>query len=170
MTPSTRSSLTIKAIVAMDDARVIGVKGGLPWKLPGDMKRFAALTKGHSVVMGRKTFDSLPPKFKPLPERKNIVISRSLKTLSGAEVWGLPDECIRHYRDHPELLPSSTLWIIGGDQIYKETIAEWDEVYLTRVPGVHEGDAWFPAFEERFELVSEEMGEGCTFLQYRARR
>ncbi len=155
----------------MDESRVIGLKGDLPWKLPEDMKHFAALTKGHAVLMGRTTYDSLPPKFKPLPGRKNIVISRSVTTLSGeneqgVELWKDIESCLAHYRSGKGALSTDTLWIIGGASIYEATMPFWDGIELTKVHGTHAGDRWFPKFEDKFQLVSSTKEERCTFERY----
>ena len=161
--------IKICAIAAMDSGRVIGNAGGIPWHIPEDMKHFSRLTRGHTVLMGRKTYQSLPDRFRPLPERKNLVISRGASAdafFPGAEIWNDPKECIEAYRNGRAEIQGQYLWIIGGEQIYRQTVAWWDEVYLTRVLGNNEGDAFFPAFEDQFELLSEERHQGFIFEQY----
>jgi dihydrofolate reductase len=159
--------MKIAAIAAMDEGRVIGIKGQLPWQLPEDMKHFSTLTKGHAVLMGVATYQSLPEKFRPLPGRKNIVLARPRVEIPGIEVWDSLEQCIDHYRSGAGKLPSEMLWVIGGAQIYRATRPYWDEVYLTAVPGQHEGDAFFPEFEADFELLSEEKAHACTFKVFR---
>jgi len=163
------AELKVCAIVALDETRVIGIDGKLPWHIPEDMKRFSKLTTGHSVLMGRKTYDSLPPKYRPLPGRKNIVISRSFEGPEGVDVWSSPTECLRHFRRRPETLPSPLLWVIGGAQIYKETKPFWDEIDLTFVNGVHKGDTYFDPFEGDFALASEEPFSEGSFRVYKRR-
>lgn len=161
------SAHRIAAIVAMDEARIIGKDGALPWHLPEDLAHFKALTTGHVVVMGRKTWDSLPPKFRPLPGRTNVVVTRNPSALSvpsGVLVASSPEEGIAKAKD--VAAPGSTIWIIGGAELYRMTLPLCDEVYLTKVDGVHEGDATLPAFEEGFSLVEERRGERCSFVRY----
>ena len=162
-------SVRIKAIVAMDEARVIGIAGGLPWKLPEDMKRFSQLTSGHTVVMGRKTFESLPPKFRPLPNRKNVVFTRKLDSFAvgpGVEAWASPEDYFKACRGATISLPSDTVWVIGGAEIYAASMPYWDELYLTRVSSKHNGDAYFPEFEKDFERVEIEPRDGYTFERF----
>lgn len=159
----------IKAIVAMDEGRVIGIDGKLPWKLPEDMKRFAALTTGHTVVMGRKTFESLPAKFRPLPNRKNVVFSRNLEgfpVLPGVEAWASAEDFFKACRNATIKLPSDQVWVIGGSDIYRATMRFWDELYLTRVSSKHNGDAYFPEFENDFERIEIEPREGYSFEHF----
>lgn len=104
-------------IVAMDQSRVIGCKNQLPWHLPDDMKRFARLTKGNTVLMGRKTYQSLPDRFRPLPERKNIVITRSPAELDcpeGVSVFASPQAALAWLESDPAACAGSVLWVIGG--------------------------------------------------------
>ena len=107
-------------------------------------------------------------KFRPLPGRRNIVISRTVETLPGAEVFPNLGAALAMLGKSPGL---AILWIIGGAEIYKETESLWHEVIVTRVPGNHEGDVSFPKFEDRFDLVSsEEGGEGLRFERYVRRK
>ena len=154
----------------MDEGRVIGFKNQIPWHIPDDLKRFALLTTGHTVVMGRKTYESLPAKFRPLPKRKNVIISRGLSQLeppAEIEVWSDPQDFIAACLNGRVLLPSDKLWIIGGAELYQSTINFWDEVMLTLVPGQHQGDAYFPKFEQNFELVASQDLSAYRTLHYR---
>lgn len=158
----------IIAIAAMDESRVIGIDNRIPWHLPEDLKRFSALTTGHVVLMGRKTFDSLPAKWKPLPNRRNVVLTRqSAATFpAGVEVWHELDSHLADPAGGVPLKAGENLWVIGGEEIYLMTLPYWDEVYLTLVPGTHQGDAFFPRFEDHFELLTSERGQDCSFLHY----
>lgn len=159
----------IIALVAMDEGRVIGVDGKLPWKIPEDMKRFAALTTGHAVVMGRKTYESLPPKFRPLPNRKNIILTRNIEDFAvqpGVEAWASADNFFKACKGDSVHLPSGLLWVIGGSEIYRQSMPFWDELYLTRVSSKHNGDAYFPAFESEFERVEQDVREGYSFERF----
>lgn len=164
--------MKIFAIAAMDEGRVIGADNGIPWRLPEDIKRFAALTTGHAVLMGRKTYESLPPKFRPLPKRLNIVVSRSgfIPAEQGVIVCASVNEVSTKIESGEIRLPSDILWVIGGAQIYGETLSILDELYLTVLHSKHAGDAFFPPFEEDFQLISDERsvsGEGAQEYSFR---
>ena len=133
------------------------------------MQRFARLTKGHSVLMGRSTYESLPARFRPLPERRNIVASRGAAESefpSGVHVCRDAVAFLKACKAGQAELPSNLLWIIGGARIYEATRPWWDEVELTLVRGRHPGDAFFPPFEEEFTLVDRQDLERCAFLRY----
>ena len=152
----------------MDDARVIGIDNKLPWHLPEDMKRFARLTTGHTVLMGRKTYDSLPEKFRPLPKRKNVVISRNpdRQLPEGVSLFRSPALALAHFRDHPDHGEGDHIWIIGGAEVWRETLPLIDEIYLTAVKGTHKGDVFFPAFEEQFTLVESDEHEQFVYKRF----
>lgn len=168
MSRDATNPIRVCAIAAMDPGRVIGVDGGLPWRLPEDMKHFMTLTTGHTVVMGRKTYDSLPAKYQPLPNRLNIVISRSVTAApaAGVLVYHSPQEAVEACRSGAVNLPSEIVWIIGGEQIYRQTANMWDEVFLTRIATKHHGDAFFPVFEPDFLLEGADKRDGFAFEHY----
>jgi len=162
-------AIKIIAIAAMDEGRVIGADNSIPWKIPGEQKRFAELTSGHTVLMGRNTYDSLPKKYKPLPTRKNVVVTRSPDSLAAEQdidVWNSPNSFLEACKKGELALPSDCVWVIGGEQVYRETLQHWDEVYLTLVKGRHAGDRYFPEFEAMFVLEEEEASETHSFLRY----
>ena len=159
----------IKAIVAMDEGRVIGIKNALPWNIPEDMERFKKLTLGHAVLMGRHTYESLPPRFRPLPKRKNIVVTRVLPpgaTGEDLEIWSSLEDALQAFRDGRLRTPTEDLWIVGGAQIYEQSQPLWDELYLTLVKGKHDGDAYFPAFEAEMKPIEKIERQGFSFLHY----
>ena len=136
--------MKITMIVAMDDQGIIGHDEKLPWRLSSDMKRFKKLTVGdgfNAIVMGRKTWDSLPKKFRPLPERLNIVMSRDTKwSDEGAEMALYPGRAIEiAYANGCD-----EIWIIGGSQIYELYLDRIDEIHLTRVHTRNSGNINFP--------------------------
>ena len=122
----------------MDKNRLIGRKNGLPWHLPADFKHFKKTTLNKPIVMGRKTFESIG---RPLPNRHNIVVSRSGFTAKGITSAQSIDEALKIAGDVEEV------FIVGGSNIYAQTIDKADYLYITHVDAECEGDAWFPAFE-----------------------
>jgi dihydrofolate reductase len=155
----------IAAIVAMDRSRLIGDGGKLPWHLPEDMKRFKALTEGGIVLMGRKTYESIPEPFRPLSNRVNVVVSRSWSAppAPGVKVFSNPEEAVRWSRADGG---GKTVWVIGGAELYQHLLPICDEVHLTLVNGRHQGDRWLSDFETQFRLVHDEPGEGCRYLTF----
>ena len=129
-------------VVAMDENRVIGMNGRIPWHLPADLKWFRQVTWGKPVIMGRKTYESIPPKFRPLPGRTNIVVTRQ-KDYSAAGalvVHSLPD-ALAVANEAPEII------IGGGAELYHLLLPLADRLYLTLVAGQFTGDAIFPEFD-----------------------
>ncbi|MDP4584639.1 MAG: dihydrofolate reductase [Verrucomicrobiales bacterium] len=134
----------LKAVVAMASNRIIGKDGDLPWKLSEDLKWFKKMTVGFPIVMGRKTMESLG---RPLPKRRNIVISRNLESIAeGFELVRSCDEAVAL------LAGEEQASIIGGAQIYGEMIPLCDEVLLSYVFHPYEGDTVLPEFEDTFEI------------------
>lgn len=129
---------TLALIVALDEANLIGRNGDLPWRLPNDLKHFKALTLDKTVLMGRKTWDSLG---RPLPQRKNWVVTRDAGfRAEGARIFATLDDALAAHEE-------GELMIIGGGEIYRQTLPLADRLYLTRVQAAVEGDAWFPHFD-----------------------
>ncbi len=160
----------IKAIAAMDKNRAIGYKNALPWNVPEDMKYFVKNTKGHTVLMGRKTFESAPMNSKPLPQRKNLIVTRDTTPYTNSEnveYLSKPIEYIKDARSGKRAIQGEILWIIGGAEIYQLTAPQWDEVYLTHIKGEFEGDTFFPKFESAFALIAEQDIGPCRFLHYK---
>ena len=129
----------ITVIVAVSENLVIGYKNALPWHISEDLKNFKKITTNHSVVMGRKTFESIG---KPLKDRRNIVISRdkALK-IQGVEVVNSLDDAICLTKDENQI------FIIGGEQIYKMAMPIATNLHITKVYSTVEGDAFFPTFD-----------------------
>lgn len=124
--------------------RTIGKGGQLPWHLPEDLKFFRKLTTGHPIIMGRKTWESLG---KPLPNRRNIILSRTLQVAPGAEI-------IREVHELAALSLSSPTYVIGGAEIYRLLLPGCVGIYLTVLHQEFSGDVFFPRFEEEFPVVS----------------
>lgn len=126
-------------IAAVGNNGVIGVAGGLPWRLPADLQHFKALTLGKPVLMGRRTWDSLG---RPLPGRRNLVVTRQEGFLApGAEVFTTVEAALAAAADHPEVM------VIGGGELYAQLLPRAGALELTEVAATVEGDAWFPAFD-----------------------
>ena len=150
-----------KAIAAMSLNRVIGAGNRIPWHLPEDFKWFKRTTTGQTVVMGRKTYESIG---RTLPNRTTIVLSRSPFVVSG----------VRWASDLSEIVPEAEVgevYICGGAHIYQHTLPLCSDLYLTLVKRVIEGgDAFFPEFESRFEKVATlHEGDDFDILHYRNR-
>ena len=146
-----RKSITI--IVAAAENNAIGKDNDLIWSLPNDLKRFKKLTSGHSIIMGRKTFDSFPGL---LPNRKHIVISRNKNISFSDEVT-----VVNNFEDAiTETGDDENPFIIGGGQIYKLAMDIVDKIELTRVHEEFKADTFFPKIDEdKWELIREEFNE-----------
>jgi dihydrofolate reductase len=159
--------LTLIAAVARNG--VIGVDNRLPWHLPADLKHFKQLTTGHTVIMGRKTWESLPAKFRPLPGRHNIVVTRNGEyRAEGATVaTSLPAAVAA--------AQSSEAFVIGGAELYAAALALADCLQLTEIAADFDGDTHFPAIdpaqwrEAARETGQDEAGLGYAFVTYRRR-
>lgn len=129
-------------IAALDRARGIGRDNELLVRLPEDMARFKALTVGHTVLMGRKTWDSIPSKFLPLVQRRNLVLSRQPGlTLDGAEVFTTLDAALSACG------ADETVFVMGGAQVYELALPRADAVELTEIDAAFEADAFFPVVD-----------------------
>jgi dihydrofolate reductase len=149
--------MTIALIVAASQNNVIGLNNQLPWHLPGDLQYFKAMTLGKPVIMGRKTFESIG---KPLPGRDNIVISRQADYVAeGIKLVSSLKQAIELGESINLINGAQEVMIIGGAQIYAESLRMADRVYLTRVHREVEGDAYFPELEADVwqEIAREDM-------------
>jgi dihydrofolate reductase len=162
--------LKVVIVAAVARGGVIGRDGAVPWHLPEDMARFRALTTGHPLVMGRKTWDSLPERFRPLPGRRNVVLTRTREWhAEGVDSAESLDAALRL------LEGARQVFVIGGAELYAAALPLADELELTEVDLEVEGDTLFPewdraAFEEveRESHVSED-GTQFAFVTYRRR-
>lgn len=154
----------ISIIAAMARNRVIGVANTLPWRLPEDLKHFKALTLGHHILMGRKTYESLG---RPLPGRTSIVITRSKDLqVPGCLVANSIEEAVAACHKDSEI------FFIGGADLYRQALDVADRIYLTEIKKDFDGDAWFPEFDTRLwqetgrTPCKSENGLECDFLIY----
>jgi dihydrofolate reductase len=132
------------AVAAMSQNRVIGKGGNIPWNLPEDLKWFKRLTEGGVLLMGRKTFESLD--CKPLPNRINVVLSRSANFQNVTTIRNLEDF---HEDDY-----DAEVFVIGGAQVYRQLLPRCTDLFLTLVKRDVEGDTKFPSYEDQFSLVA----------------
>ena len=137
----------ITFVVAVSRNGVIGREGGLPWHISSDLKRFKEITMGKPVIMGRKTWESLP--LKPLPGRLNLVLSRDESfTARGAVVCTTLDEAVEIARETAEEDGVGEICVIGGVALFEKALPRAKRLYLTEVEAAPDGDVMFPAFDE----------------------
>jgi dihydrofolate reductase len=154
--------MKITLIAALAKNRVIGINNTLPWKLSADLKRFKALTTGHTILMGRKTFESLG---RPLPQRRHVCVSRQYPSTHLTPDARWPEQVFWCGDLHAALAllekenahaAEAGVFIIGGQDIYTQALASADTLELTHLDAPFEGDAWFPCFSSLFKKESEE--------------
>ena len=156
----------ISIIVAVAKNNVIGNKGTMPWKIKGEQRRFKELTTGHTIIVGRKTFEV---EGKPLPNRKTIIISKTknIECENCVTVKSLK-EALELAKDEKEI------FIAGGGEIYRQVLPMTDRIYLTIIDKVIEGDVYFPEInEDEFVKTYEERIEGeipYTYYTYERRK
>ncbi len=157
----------ISLIVAIAQNGAIGKNNDLLWHISDDLKRFKAITSGHTVVMGTKTYESLP--FKPLPKRRNVIVSRNKNLkLEGCEVYHSIDEALQ------QLPATEEHFVIGGASIYEQTLPIADKLYVTWVYRDFDADAFFPTInleqwqiaEQSATLHDEASGLDYAFFTY----
>ena len=158
----------IVIIAAVAKNRVIGHDNQLIWNIPEDMAHFKALTQGHTVLMGRKTWESLPPRFRPLPGRRNIVVTRqSDYAAPGAELAFSLESALALASD------DATIFVIGGAEIYKQAMEFANRLEITEVDLSPKGDSWFPEIvtvnrQITSKITPPNQGEtGFSFVTYR---
>lgn len=165
--------MKIKLIACTDSKGGIGKNGSLPWPHFGDdMRRFKALTENQIVVMGRKTFESLPDDARPLKDRLNIILSGTIENISGVLVEREVGQILNLQKIFVD-----DIWIIGGQSIYEQFIDLADEIYLTRIQKNYECDRFFPKIEKNawYEpevdvRYSKELGAEYSFMRYVRRK
>lgn len=140
---------------------VIGHQNTLPWHLPEDLAHFKRTTLGCPVIMGRKTWDSLPPKFRPLPGRTNVVVTRQAD-------WSAPGAQVVHSLQEACALcpPDSTAWLIGGAQMYQQAMDLASLAVVTEIHQTFEGDAFAPKFDVQWKETAREDHVSTTGLPF----
>ena len=151
--------MDIILIAAMTKRRVIGKNNALPWNIPEELQHFRTQTLDSTVIMGRKTYDSIG---RLMPKRHNIIVSRSSPSIPGADVCSSLDEAIKKAKTY-----GKTIFIIGGAQIFKEALPIADKMYLSYMKRDYDGDTYFPEFDEReWKVEKREDHEEFEFVVY----
>lgn len=141
---------------------VIGKDYSIPWYLPEDLAHFKATTLGHPVLMGRKTWASLPPRFRPLPGRRNLVLTRqSTWAADGAEAVASVEQALRACRD------VATLWVIGGAEVYAQCLSQAGQVVVTEIDQALDGDAFAPELDATWQAQPQPWQTAAGGLRYR---
>ncbi|NTY58598.1 dihydrofolate reductase [Mycolicibacterium sphagni] len=155
--------MSVGLIWAQSTSGIIGRNGGIPWRLPEDLARFKDLTMGHTVVMGRRTWESLPASVRPLPGRKNVVLTRQADYMAdGATVIGALDE-----------VREDNAWVIGGAEIYHLALPLATHCEVTEVEidlRLEDDDALAPLLDESWVGTSEDWQTSTSGLRYRFHR
>ncbi|MDD4530226.1 MAG: dihydrofolate reductase [Candidatus Gracilibacteria bacterium] len=148
-------------IVGMSKNRTIGKNGKLPWHIPEDLKSFKEITTGGTIVMGRKTYESIG---KPLPNRRNIILSS--QKIDGLETYASIEEMLEKLENENIV---EKIFIIGGTQIYQTFLNKnlVDYIYLSLIPGEFEGDTYFPAFEDKFTEIERKKFENFELIKHK---
>lgn len=142
---------------------VIGRDNAIPWHIPEDMAHFRTVTGGHPVVMGRRTWDSLPERFRPLPGRRNIVVTRQPEwSAAGAERTDSLEQALRAPGPDP-------VWVMGGGEIYRAAMQYATELMVTEVDAEPDGDAYAPEIGPEWAAPESPWQESSTGLRYRVR-
>ncbi|MCL1961711.1 MAG: dihydrofolate reductase [Desulfovibrionaceae bacterium] len=163
----TNTAPRIGLIWAQAHGRVIGKDGLMPWHLPEDLAHFKRTTLSHPVIMGRRTWDSLPPRFRPLPGRANIVVTRQPDWHEGgAQRAANLNDALQ------QCAGSARVWVIGGAQMYAQALPLADEAVITEIDARFDGDAFAPALEREWHEVAREThananGLAFAFVRYR---
>ncbi|WP_314149751.1 dihydrofolate reductase [uncultured Leifsonia sp.] len=153
--------MTIALIWAQANERVIGAGGTMPWHLPEDLRHFRELTDGDPVIMGRRTWESLPERFRPLPGRENVVVTRQAGfDAPGATVVHTLDDALAGRGD-------GTVWIMGGAELYRQTLAIADRVEVTEIDLDVDGDTIAPALGDGWTANAGDWQDAANGMRYR---
>lgn len=154
--------MTLALIVAHDPNLVIGLEGGMPWHFSEDLKHFKRTTMGHPMIMGRGVFEELNEK--PLPGRKNVILSTT-RRYEHVQTCTTLQEALESLKDE------ELVFVIGGGEVYRQTIDRADLLYVTEVHQQFEGDTFFPEYRDKISSVWEEVeredGDLLSFITYR---
>ena len=164
MGPRRDSMITLIAALTKD--HVIGFAGKIPWNIPQDLEHFKKTTLGSTVIMGRKTWQSIPAVKRPLPHRHNIIVSRSMPTQEGIDVCRNITQAIEKAQGY-----GKEIFIIGGANIYALALPFATKMLLSHINKGYEGDIYFPKFnKEEWDIINQTKFEGFTLKEYRRKR
>ena len=156
--------MTLSIVAALDPKRVIGINNSLPWNIPQETKHFVDLTKNSTVIMGEKTFQSID--YKPLPNRRNIIISKNLPQSVGIEICRSFQEGIKRAKTYPEKIN-----IIGGGTIYQQALPLTDIMHLSHIKDNYEGDIYFPDFKKKeWKVIETKEFKEFTLKTYKRKK
>ncbi|MGP3974159.1 dihydrofolate reductase [Streptomyces sp. 8N114] len=164
--------MNVGLIWAQTPDGVIGADNAIPWRLPEDMAHFKATTLGHPVVMGRKTWDSLPPRFRPLSGRRNIVVTRDPQWVAeGAERAGSIAKALELAAEPLEPTAPTAAWVIGGGEIYRAALGYATTLSVTEVDSTVDGDIYAPTPDPTWKVAEDKGWQfSTTGLRYRIRK
>lgn len=152
----------LASIVAISQNNCIGKDGDLPWHIPEDLKHFKDITNGHTVIMGRKTWESIPEKFRPLKNRENIIITRNedYDVPDGVKIFTSFERAVEHCRN-------KYAFVIGGASLYNLAMDFVDTLYITHVDREVDGDTFFPEIDlDVWKETERDDREGFSFVTY----
>ena len=154
--------MSINIIAAMTEDGVIGSNRNIPWKIPEETRLFKELTTGNIVIMGRNTWESLPSKFRPLPNRTNIIISTTMREQEDAIVCRTVQEAVQKTHEYP-----GEVFCIGGAQIYAAMLPLANALHISWIKKRYEGDTYFPEIKtDEWNLTETKEFEEFTYKQY----
>lgn len=161
--------MKIIAIAAMSELnRSIGWLNRLPWHIEEDLRHFHSSTWGHTVVMGRNTYNSLPVNNRPLAGRNTIILTNNREKLLGnLDNVTVADSVDSAVKLHSSNYQDSILWVCGGETVYKQFLPLCSEVHLSKIPGHHQGDTFMPEFESQFDLYKTDQKSEFKIDYYR---
>lgn len=156
--------MSITIIAALDENRIVGNKNKMPWHISEDFKHFKRTTLNHPVIMGRKTYESVGGK--PLPGRPHVIVSRTMPESDQIDVTRSLEEAINQAQTY-----NKNIFICGGVEIYKQSIPLSDHMILSHIEGTHEGDAYFPEFDENeWHITKKDVRDGFTIVYYERKK
>ncbi len=155
----------VSLIAAVAPGMVIGKDNSILWHIPGELRLFRKLTAGSTVIMGRKTFEGLPAKYRPLPDRHNLVISRKMPLQESVDVCASVEEALEKARTY-----GREIFIIGGESVYAQAIHLAEKLYISWIHREYKGNKYFPEIDvQKWEVQERKEFGDFTFMVYQRR-